>query len=86
MNCTLVSGLDLLKAIERANHLGATVEDVRKTGEYRFRHPLMPKPCRVDGRRKDAPRHLCVWLRSLARMKRLPEPANTLHVPPIEFK
>ena len=39
MNCTLVSGPDLHKAIEKAHYLGATVEHVRKTGEYRFRHP-----------------------------------------------
>jgi hypothetical protein len=70
MICTLSSGLDLHKAIEKAHRMGATIEDVRKTGEYRFRHPLMSKPCRVDGRRKDAPRHLCVWLRQLARLRR----------------
>jgi len=74
MNCTLVSGLDLRKAKEWAHRLGATVEPVRKTGEYRFRHPVMPKPCRVNGHRKDAPRHLCVWL------KRLAEPANSVLV------
>ena len=71
MDCSLVTGLNLLNAIQAARHLGATLEDVRKTGEYRFRHPLMLKLCRVDGHRKDTPRHLCVWLRQLARKKQL---------------
>ena len=70
MDCSLATGLNLLKAIKAARHEGATLEYVRKSGEYRFRHPLMPKPCRVDGHRKDAPRHLSVWLRQLARKKR----------------
>jgi hypothetical protein len=67
MDRQLVSGLDLHKAIQAARRQGATVEEIRRTGEYRFRHPLMPKPCRVDGHRKDTPRHLIVWLRRLAR-------------------
>jgi hypothetical protein len=41
MDCSLVAGLDLLKAIQVARRLGASLEDVRKTGEYRFRHPLL---------------------------------------------
>lgn len=69
MSCMLVSGLNLRKAMEKARRLGAIIESVPGTGEYRFRHPMMNRPCRVDGRRKDAPRHLCVWLRHLGRMR-----------------
>jgi hypothetical protein len=58
-------GMNLNKAIYVANSLGAMIECVRRTGELRFRHPWLEKPCRVDGHRKDAPRHLCVWLRKL---------------------
>ena len=61
----MTAGMDLYHALRVALALGATVTKPRRTGEWVFRHPRLTKPCRVDGHRKDAPRHLTVWLRRL---------------------
>ncbi len=62
---TVATGINLDKAEQIANRLGCEVIHVRRTGEIRFRHPLIPRPCLVNGRRQSAPRHLVVWLRRL---------------------
>jgi hypothetical protein len=50
---------------------GGTVEDVRRTGEERYRHPLCAHPVRTNKRRKDVPAKLlssyAAIRRSLAR-------------------
>jgi hypothetical protein len=68
------SGINLDKAEQIAIRLNCEVAHVRRTGEVRFRHPLMPRPCRVNSRRRCAPRHLVVWLRRLIEVQasRLP--------------
>lgn len=38
--------------------VGGTVEDVRRTGEERYRHPLCPHHIRTNKRRKDVPAKL----------------------------
>jgi hypothetical protein len=53
------------KAKQIARKLGCQIYPIDRTGELRFDHPVAARPCRVDGRRKDAPRHLVVWLRNV---------------------
>ncbi len=62
-NVDLVSGINLDKAIQAAREFGSQIHPIYRTGELRFEHPLAVRPCRVDARRKDSPRHLVVWLR-----------------------
>lgn len=38
--------------------LGGEIVRPRRTGEVRYRHPLLHEQPRADGRRKDAPNHL----------------------------
>lgn len=37
---------------------GGTIEDVHRTGEERYRHPLCAHPIRTNKRRKDVPAKL----------------------------
>ena len=61
-----MSGHDSLRAARRQwVELGGYVEDVRRTGEERYRHPREPKPITVNKRRKDVPRKLRCALRRL---------------------
>jgi hypothetical protein len=60
------TGIDLRKAFAIAAGLGCQVHCIRCTGEMRVSHPKMPKPCKVNARRKDCPRQLIVWMRYLA--------------------
>ena len=46
--------------------LGATVVELRATGELMFSHVTWPLRVRVNGRRKDTPRKLLVMVRKLA--------------------
>lgn len=55
--------LSLRDAIEIAWSLGVVVEDVRRTGEIRFRFPGRAQPLRITRNRKDAPRKLLSLLR-----------------------
>lgn len=54
--------------------LGGTIEDVRRTGELRYRHPLMDACAKANKRRKDAPSHLVDFVRELIR--RFPDPTD----------
>lgn len=47
---------------------GGTVEDVRRTGEERYRHPLCAHPIRANKRRKDVPAKLLSCLNSIRRL------------------
>ena len=38
--------------------LGGTIEPVRRTGEMRYRHPQIPSPLTINGRRKHVPAKL----------------------------
>jgi hypothetical protein len=57
--------MKLIEAERLASSLGCDVRCVRKTGEMRFRHPLMKKSMLVNARRKDASVHLRVWMKRL---------------------
>ena len=50
--------------------LGGTIEDVRGTGELRYRHPMMSSCPKANKRRKDAPSHLVDFVREV--MRRVP--------------
>lgn len=50
-------GQDLTKLVAHARTLGITVRPLRRTGELQFFHPSQMERPRVNGRRKDAPRH-----------------------------
>lgn len=63
----LPAGSNLNRAKRVAALLGCEVTCVHRTGELRFRHPSQDRPCRVNGRRHDAPRSLVVWLRRVAK-------------------
>lgn len=47
--------------------LGGEVEELRKSGEWRFSHPEIPRKFTVNGRRKDTPQALLIALRRLAK-------------------
>jgi hypothetical protein len=63
VSMTILAGTNLDRALSIAARLGCEVFCVRRTGELRFSHPSQRRPCRVNGRRHDAPRSLVVWLR-----------------------
>jgi hypothetical protein len=67
---SITTGMNLSRAVDAAAELGVEVERLRRTGELFFRHPLMGKPVRSCGHRKDATRHLTVWLKALQRRLR----------------
>lgn len=50
--------------------LGGEITHLRRTGEDLYRHPLLPKPVRVNRRRKDAPRSLSQAVHRLLRITR----------------
>lgn len=60
-------GVDARVVLRRAGELGARVLPVRRTGEVRLSHPLMPKPVRVSHHtwRKDSTRDLVSWFNRL---------------------
>jgi len=47
---------------------GGTVEDVRRTGEERYRHPLCAHPIRTNKRRKDVPAKLLSSYNAIQRL------------------
>ncbi len=62
---TLVSGMNRRCALGVAKELGCHVKPVRGTGELRISHPNLPRPIRINARRKDTSRTLTVALRQL---------------------
>lgn len=51
----------------RLVNLGGTVRALARTGEIQYSHPMLPERPRADGRRKDAPRHLVVFVHRVER-------------------
>lgn len=73
-----ICGMSLREAKRLLIELGGRVESVRRTGEVRFRHRLIPRPsCPINNRRIDAPRHAVVWLRRLEQLAGRPLPPHT---------
>ena len=66
----ICNGMNLREAIRVARDLGIAVEDVRRTGEIRFRARGMA-PVVQNARRKDATRAVVRLLRRVADEKRL---------------
>jgi hypothetical protein len=64
-----LAGINLRRAYEIAYALGCSISPVRRTGEDRISHPLLDHTVRVNSRRKDAPRHLVVFLRRIAELR-----------------
>lgn len=62
----ITHGINSRKAIECWVALGGHVEPFAGTGELCLRHPLIERPLRINGRRKDAPRSVTGALRWLA--------------------
>jgi hypothetical protein len=50
--------------------LGGTIERVRRTGEALYRHREVPRPVRVNDRRKDASRALVALVRAAGGARR----------------
>ena len=46
---------------------GGTIEDVHRTGEERYRHPLCAHPIRTNKRRKDVPAKLLSCINAIHR-------------------
>jgi hypothetical protein len=61
-----IAGGNRLNAFRRARDMGCSITPINGTGEYRVSHPLLRLSVRVNGRRKDAPRHLIVYLKHVA--------------------
>jgi hypothetical protein len=59
------AGINVRNALHIAKDIGCRIEPVRRTGEIPVSHPVQ-KPYKLDARRKDCPRKLVVWLRSIA--------------------
>lgn len=66
----ICSGMNLSAAIDVAKQLGCTVQNLRRTGELIFRHPMIPTTVRINGRRKDCPREATSFLREVASLQR----------------
>ena len=47
--------------------VGGTIDDVRRTGEERYRHPLCAHPIRTNKRRKDVPAKLLSCITAIHR-------------------
>ena len=47
--------------------VGGTIDDVRRTGEERYRHPLCAHPIRTNKRRKDVPAKLLSCINAIHR-------------------
>ena len=59
------SAMKLDDAVRLWRSLGGAVAHLRRTGEMNFTHPSLPRPYRVNGRRKDSPKVLTVALRAV---------------------
>jgi hypothetical protein len=59
-------GMNLLNAVRAARHLGVRVELLRRTGEYRLSHPLVPIRVKCNCRRKSASRKTVRFLQKVA--------------------
>jgi hypothetical protein len=62
-------GMNQSEALSVAKVLGATVEQLRRTGELQIHHALLQERCRINSRRKDTPRQFVGWLRKLAELQ-----------------
>ena len=58
--------MNLLNAVKAAHQIGVRVELLRRTGEYRFSHPLVPTRVKCDCRRKSASRKAVCFLQKAA--------------------
>ncbi len=65
-------GMNQSDALSVAKTLGATVEQLRRTGELQIHHVLLQERCRINSRRKDTPRQFVGWLRKLAELQGIP--------------
>src|SRR5262245_22627480 len=62
-----LTGINLRKALRLATDLGCTLRNPKATGDILITHPLLKKPIRVSGHRKDCPRVLSTALTRLLR-------------------
>lgn len=49
--------------------LGGRIENIRRTGETRYRHDALPRPLRVNGRRNDVPAKLLTLLNRITKLQ-----------------
>jgi hypothetical protein len=56
---------NLRQTLKYAEKLGCKVEKIRRSGEIRISHRDLPRPIRINGRRKDVPRKLESALRRI---------------------
>jgi ribosomal protein S21 len=60
-------GTNLEEALRIAKRRCLQVQWIRRTGEVRVRDPRTGRSVRINGRRKDSPRHLIAFLNRPAR-------------------
>jgi len=61
-------GINLKDGLSIARTMGCTVEPRRRTGEIQVVDPVSRRRVLVNGRRKDAPRALTRFLKSIAQL------------------
>ncbi len=57
------NGMNRRELDEFLRELGGTKDYPRRTGDALYRHPYLPRPVRVNNRRKDATRELVRFAR-----------------------
>ncbi|MDP9174567.1 MAG: hypothetical protein M3O30_11965 [Planctomycetota bacterium] len=62
----IASGINRRNALDIARSLGCDIAHLRRTGEVLVTHASLPRPIRLNNRRKDAARILTTTLRRLA--------------------
>jgi hypothetical protein len=63
-------GIDVRRLAVIFRELGGVIEYISGTGETRWRHPLVVRPVRANGRRKDASREMVHLVRQVISAKR----------------
>lgn len=54
--------------------LGGQIESVRRTGETRYRHDVLDKTLRINGRRNDVPAKLLTLLNRVTKLQAANDP------------
>lgn len=63
-------GMNRRQAERAFRRMGGKVEEIAGTGERRLVHPAGGRSCRYSGHRKDLPREILVYLKSVVKAGR----------------
>ncbi len=59
---TVHQGMNRIQLDRVFRNLGGSVTILRRTGDVQYHHPALPERPKANSRRKDAPRHLVVFV------------------------